>query len=82
MINWSLEKKLIINSIDLIENKVLFYIPNTEEIKAIDINNNLKENFESILYVHQEDDLYYKIVFLSEKYYYKIVDSRRKRKGQ
>ena len=56
----------IINSIDVLDNKILFSISELDHIKIKEINSSLK----SILYNPSDDIERYKIIYLSENFYY------------
>ena len=60
----------IINSIEILENKVLFYIPELENIEIIDINSSFEQKCKSILYNPEQNLESYKIIFLSENCFY------------
>ena len=61
----------IYDSIDFLENKILFYIPQVDNVKIIDINSSFKPKYESILYNSSEDVEKYKIIFISEKCFFR-----------
>ena len=60
----------IINSIEILENKVLFYIPELKNIEIIDINSSFEQKCKSILYNPEQNLESYKIIFLSENCFY------------
>ena len=60
----------IIDSIEIFENKVLFYIPELKNIEIIDINNSFEQNYKSVLYNPGQNLESYKIIFLSENCFY------------
>jgi len=61
----------IINSIELFENKVLFYNPELNSIEIININSSsFEQKYKSILYHPGQDKEKYKINFLSENCFY------------
>ena len=60
----------IINSIEILDNKVLFYIPEMEYKEIIDINSSLEQKYKSILYNVGEDIERYKTIFISENCFY------------
>ena len=61
----------IYDSIDFLENKILFYIPQVDNVKIIDINSSFKPKYESILYNSSENVENYKIIFISEKCFFR-----------
>ena len=64
--------KSICDSIEFLENKILFYIPQVDNVKIIDINSSFKPKYESILYNTSEDVVEkYKIIFISEKCFFR-----------
>ena len=63
--------KSICDSIEFLENKILFYIPQVDNVKIIDINSSFKPKYESILYNSSEDVEKYKIIFISEKCFFR-----------
>ena len=60
----------IIDSIEILENKVLFYIPELKNIEIIDINSSFEQKCKSILYNPEQNLESYKIIFLSENCFY------------
>ena len=63
--------KSICDSIEFLENKILFYIPQVDNVKIIDINSSFKPKYESILYNSSENVENYKIIFISEKCFFR-----------
>ena len=60
----------IIDSIEILENKVLFYNPELKNIEIIDINSSFEQKYKSVLYNPEQNLESYKIIFLSEKCFY------------
>ena len=60
----------IIDSIEILENKVLFYIPELKNIEIIDINSSFDQKYKSVLYNPEQNLESYKIIFLSENCFY------------
>ena len=60
----------IINTIEIMGNKVLFYNPELENIQIIDINSSFEQKYKSILYNPEPNIERYKIMFLSENCFY------------
>ena len=60
----------IIDSIEILENKVLFYIPELKNIEIIDINSSFDQKYKSALYNPGTNLESYKIIFLSENCFY------------
>jgi len=56
----------LIDTIEIFENKVLFYNPELENIEIIDINTSFEQKYKSILYNPDPNIERYKIIFLSE----------------
>ena len=62
----------IINSIGILENKILFYIPEQKNIEIIDINSSFEQKYKSFLYNPGLNLESYKTIFLSENCFYKF----------
>ena len=62
----------IINSIEFLENKIMFYNPELNNIKIIDVNKSFGQKYESILYNSGEIRVRYKIIFISEKCFFRF----------
>ncbi len=62
----------IIDSIELLENKIMFYNPELNNVEIIDINSSFRQNYKSILYNSSETIERYKIIFISENCFYKF----------
>ena len=61
--------KTLINSIEILENKLLLYFPEQKNIEKIDINSS-EQKYKSVLYNPGENLESYKIIFLSENCFY------------
>lgn len=64
--------KSICDSVGFLRNKFLFYIPQTKDVKIIDINSPFGPKYESILYNSGEIIERYKIIFISEKCFFRF----------
>ena len=63
----------IIDSIEFLENKILFYNPELNNVEIIDINSSYGQNYKSILYDSGETIERYKIIYISENCFYRFI---------
>ncbi len=73
----------ICDSIEFLENKIMFYIPQVNNVKIIDINSSFRPKYESILYNSSEECIEsYKIIFISEKCFFRFKYKYYKNDGE
>ena len=63
----------IIDSIEFLENKILFYNPEVNNVEIIDINSSYPQKYKSILYNSGETIERYKIIYISENCFYRFI---------